>query len=183
MSFGNSIFSPMVKLLIANLKRFLSVAVLLWLLIGCASSPSDVSYVSDGDFDAARYSTIAIENATGYRGPIYSMIDAGIEKVFSEKGFQVEQDKKPDLLVRYVLLIERGEKLVERIIPTQAGIYSRHTMEPVNEARFLVNIVDLASDKVVWKASTVRDISGKSHPEYGMVEQRLAEFFADFPEK
>ena len=152
------------------------------LLSGCATS-DQIKYFSVPDLTADSFASFAIENTSDRDGPIYGMLNNGIQKVFSDKGYEYSNGQEPDMLVRYMLLVERGTRLVEHVIPTGKGTLTQQTMEPVNEAKFLVNIVDKNSGKVVWKASTVKDITGVSTPTQDELNARLADFFDNFPEK
>ncbi|OZG70962.1 hypothetical protein BTA51_22920 [Hahella sp. CCB-MM4] len=148
---------------------------------GCATRELLPAVVISPNISASEYSGFTVENASQRDGEIYAMLNVGINKVFTEKGYRPGVNSKRDLRVRYLLLVDRGQRLVEQVIPTGKGDVTRHYMEAVNEARFLVNVVDTATNEVVWKASTIKDISGKSLPSQEELEERLAEFFDSFP--
>ncbi|WP_157496891.1 DUF4136 domain-containing protein [Hahella ganghwensis] len=152
-------------------------------IIGCASTEHKPVVAMSQDLSADRYSGFVIENSSQREGDIYLLLNEGIQKVFTEKGYRPASDENASMRIRYLLLVERGQRLVEQVVPTGKGDLTKHYMEPVNEAKFLVNIVDMDSNQVVWKASTVRDISGKSLPSQVEVDEKLAAFFATFPEK
>lgn len=159
----------------------LVLAVVLSLGVGCATPSADVSSAVSPTANFKTYHTVALENASEAQGPEFAAIEKAIAEVLAEKGYRVG-DKTSDLTLLYRLTRDRGEKLKEEIIPTAQGTLVRRNMEAVNEAKFLVNLVDTRSGDMAWKASTVRDLTRQKTPmSQEEIKAALTEFFASLP--
>lgn len=159
----------------------LVLAVALGLGVGCATGPAEVSSVVSPTANFKAYQTVALENVSQQEGPEFALIEKSIASVLSDKGYRVG-GKDSDLTLLYRLTRDRGEKLKEEVIPTAQGTVIRRNLEAVNEAKFLVNLVDTRSGAMAWKGSTVRDLTRQKTPMTDAeIKTALEEFFATLP--
>jgi len=148
----------------------------------CLGAPEIIySIAPDADFQS--YRTLHLENVDTGDAPFYLTLDKALRSSLAKKGYVVT-DKDADLTLLYKVTIDRGEKLKEEVIPTAQGTYIRRNMEAVNEGKFLVNLVETGSGRMVWKGSTVRDLSHRENPmTLEQIETELDRFFASLPER
>lgn len=150
------------------------------LLVGCQSTPLDVQYAKDADFNPDQYQTFAIEPVSYEDNPFVKYVNLGIETVMSEKGYRLSDD--PDLIIRYSVIIEEEHELKLDQVPSGTLIHTTPLIEAVFEAKMLVNAIDARSGEVLWKAATSRDISSVNTRkiEQARVNQRIGELFDSF---
>lgn len=155
-------------------------------LTACASSSRrniQMNYDESAPFDS--YKTYTIEAIQGDKqaAGLNSLIENGIIGAMADKGLSHVMNGKGDLLIRYATRIERGQEMKLEQISTGKGVYTRSQMEPVNEGSLLVNIIDTKSDKIIWKASSISDITGVTLENVTQVkvDEAMDEIFEGYP--
>lgn len=155
-------------------------------LTACASSSRrniQMNYDESAPFDSYKtYSIEAIQQDHQAAG-LNTMIEKGIVGAMADKGLSQKMTGKADILIRYATRIERGQEMKLEQISTGKGVYTRSQMEPVNEGSLLINIIDIKSDRVVWKASSISDITGitlENVTQVG-VDEAVDEIFEGYP--
>jgi hypothetical protein len=119
---------------------------------------------------------------------LYAVNDM-ISKAFIEqlqaKGMSYVKSGEADLYVRFATKLNIGQEMKTEYIPAGKGVYTRYNMEAVNEGEFLVNMVDNRTKKVVWKASSIRDMAGVDVGKISQekINEGLSRVLGDFPPK
>jgi hypothetical protein len=149
-------------------------------LTACQTPPLDVYHSMNNDVDLSQYQTFSIQAITDSDSPFINYLNRGIINTFIKKGYQLSEES--DLVIRYSLEVQSGETVKINSIPVQGNIYTQTSMEAVFEAKMLANIIDRASERVIWKAATSRDIRGinAKHINQAKVNERMAELFDSF---
>ncbi len=156
------------------------------ILTACASSSRrniQMNYDESAPFDS--YKTYSIEAVEGDKqaAGLSSLIESGIIGAMADKGLSQAVNGKGDLLIRYATHIARGEEMKLEQISTGKGVYTRSQMEAVNEGSLLVNIIDTKSDRIIWKASSISDITGVALEDVTQirVDEAMDEVFEGYP--
>jgi len=139
----------------------------------------------DDHIDFSQYETFSVNPTTVSDTVFIDAVTRNMSTVLSEKGFQKEDEGKADLVVVYHIVIHQSEKLVQEGIPIKGNIYTRSSLEAVYEAQILVNAIDTKTKKVVWKASSSRDLTNinTSTVDEEKVYARMLELLASFPSR
>lgn len=155
-------------------------------LTACASSSRrniQMTYDENAPFESYKtYSIEAIQEGKQVAG-LNSLIEKGIIGAMADKGLSNTMNGKGDLLIRYATRVERGQAMKLEQISTGKGVYTRSQMEPVNEGSLLVNIIDTKTDRIIWKASSISDITGVTLENITQirVDEAMNEVFEDYP--
>ncbi|MFE8072255.1 DUF4136 domain-containing protein [Marinobacteraceae bacterium S3BR75-40.1] len=151
------------------------------LLSACASmvSPEDVMVEYRPETDFSQYRTFQVESVPiEARGTqIHQMITQALTEQLQEKGLEPADRDQADLLVRYATKLEQSERLTTDYIPYEKGMTTRYGLQPYMEGSLLINMVDRASDQVVWKAVKRREL--QSMELKGVTQERVSESVAD----
>jgi len=156
------------------------------ILTACASSSRrnvQMNYDESAPFDSYKTYTIEAIQQDHQAAGLNVMIEKGIIGAMADKGLSHKMTGKADILIRYATHIERGQEMKLEQISTGKGVYTRSQMEPVNEGSLLINIIDIKSDKVVWKASSISDITGITLEDVTQVgvDEAVDEIFEGYP--
>ena len=159
----------------------LTLVTLSLLLTGCQTPPLDVQYRIDDNFDSKQHLTFSVHTKHESNPDYIEFISKGIEKVLIEKGYQ--PSNKADIHIVYEIDIDQGTKVKTEAIPVRGQLYNRMTLEAVLEAKILVNAFEKRSGKVIWKASSSRDLTNVNTNRFDQdrANLRMAELFASFP--
>ena len=155
-------------------------------LAACTSSSRrniQMNYDENAPFDSYKtYTVEAVQQDQQFAG-LNSLIEAGIIGAMADKGLSQATTGKGDLLIRYATRIERGQEMKLEQISTGKGVYTRSQMEPVNEGSLLINIIDTKADRIVWKASSISDITGVTieNVTQERVDEAMDEVFEGYP--
>ncbi len=155
-------------------------------LAACASSSRrdiQMTYDEKAPFDTYKtFSIEAIQSEKQYVS-LNGLIETAIKDTMADKGLSYSATGKPDLLIRYATRVNRSEQMKLEQISTGRGVYTRSQMEAVNEGALLFNIIDLKTDKVVWKASSISDISNIDLDKITQVQadEAMNDIFKDYP--
>ncbi|WP_250654979.1 DUF4136 domain-containing protein [Alkalimarinus coralli] len=155
-------------------------------LAACASSSRrnvQMTYDETAPFDSYKTYTIEAIQQDHQAAGLNTMIENGIIGAMADKGLSHRMNGKADLLIRYATHIERGQEMKLEQISTGKGVYTRSQMEPVNEGSLLVNIIDTKADRVIWKASSISDITGITIEDVTQigVDEAVDELFEGYP--
>ncbi len=166
-----------------KLSRLLLLVIALSLLTACQSAPLDIHYYLSNEADFSQYQTFSVSPINSQNGRMIPKVTLGIERAMLAKGYSVAAE--PDLQVLYQVHVSESEKLKSEVIPVPGNVFNRTTLEAVYEAKLLVNIVDAKTSQMLWKASTIRDLTQvrRKNETQEQVDQRIAEVFASFPER
>ncbi len=163
------------------------VCVLLCVFIAaCASSSRrniQMNYDESAPFDSYQTFTIeAVQQEQQFAG-LNSLIDQAIISVLADKGLSYSMTGESDLVIRYATRIDRSQQMKLEQISTGKGVVTRSQMEPVNEGSLLVNIIDRKADRIVWKASSISDITGVKLENVTQiqVDDAMTEIFEGYP--
>ena len=152
-------------------------------LSGCASSPL-VQSDFDKSADFSKFNTFKIDALqTGSRYEyVNDKVDKAIEMNLQKKGLRLVAQGKADIDIRYITQVEDVNNLDMQIIPTEkGGFLTRYLPDWSTQGSMLVNIVDNATNKVIWKASTERKIDPLQLPTQERINTVIDEVFATFP--
>ncbi|GAA3957947.1 DUF4136 domain-containing protein [Allohahella marinimesophila] len=163
-----------------------TIALLTFTLAACQSaSRRNVQMSYDERVDFASYESFHVEFVRQQHQilGLTSLIDSAIQQELMAKGLTPAAQESADLLVRYTTAVERTQGPRLEQIPTGDGVITRPLMEPINEGSILVNILDRASGDIIWKASSVSDITGVDIEELSQaqVDEAITELFEDYP--
>ena len=158
-------------------------------LNGCQPLPLEVQHFTDKTIDLAQYKTFAIEPVIEEDNFLIAHVSRGITKSLADKGYQLAE--QPELLIRYQVKLIQDKKLnvIDRlddrkINPTRR-FHTQIILEPVYEAKLLINAIDVSTNQVVWKASTASDLLliNTEPVDQQQINQSIAELFASFPRR
>lgn len=165
---------------ITKSKIFLSLLALV-LLAGCQTQPMSVLHEQSLSFDEGRYQTFQVKHARqSIDGDFEALLNQAITRVLQDKGYT--ESTNPDLEVKYSLRTRTDER-VEIDTYSETG-HPAH-MEAVFEARMLINVVELSSGNVIWKAAATRDLTQVDLSKFNLelAIERMEELFEEFPER
>lgn len=159
---------------------------------GCQPIPLEVQHFTAKTIDLAKYKTFAIEPAIEEDNFLIAHVSRGIAKNLTDKGYQLAE--QPELLVRYQVKLIQDKKvnvidrLEDRKIDTnhRGKVFrTQIILEPVYEAKMLINAIDVNTNEVVWKASTASDLMliNTEPVDQQQINQSIAELFASFPRR
>jgi uncharacterized protein DUF4136 len=158
------------------------------LVAACASSSRrslETDYDKSAPFDT--YNTFSVE-AVQHEDQ-YAALNGFLKKAIVDslltKGLIYSESGDTDLVVRFAAHVTRGQKMRLEQISTGQGVYTRSQVDAVNEGALLINVVDVKQDRVIWKASSISDITGidldkVTQPQ---ADKALSEILLDYPSK
>ena len=170
-----------------------ALALLLW---GC--SPVRVSLDYDVSADFARYRTFdwypGPQPKTGDVRVDSPLLDARIRTAVTDtmlaKGYRRVTDARPDLYLAYHLTI-RSKFEADTFntgfgyggYPYWGGVGYETRIREYDEGMLIVDIIDVASDKLIWRGTGTRRVTEQSDPEKTtrVVNQTVAEILSQFP--
>lgn len=154
-------------------------------LVGCQTTHLDVQYAGVEDKKITASSTFKIDARSDIKADRLAMLTMGIEKTLLEKGYKKADDDNADLLVIYQVNVIQGEEVRAETIPVGTTIMTRPKLEPVFEAKILTNVLDHKSNEVLWKASSIKDLTQVNTKDFTQdrADQRMAELFEGFPSR
>jgi len=154
-------------------------------LIACQTPPLEVHSSTTPLSSLSQYKTYHVESLNSPDIEIIPIVNNAIANELNAKGYTLVNADTADLIIKYKIKVKQDEQLRIESIPVQGMIYSRTTTESINEASMLVNAMDSQTNKVVWKATTIRNLNTVN--EKTPIEERakvsMSEIFADFPSK
>ena len=163
--------------------------VVLCLLVAACASSSRRSVETDHDksapFDSYKtFSVEAVQQEQQYVA-LNGLLKKAIADSLSTKGLSYSETGDVDLIVRFAARITHEQQMRLEQISTGKGVYTRSQAEAVNEGALLINVVDVKQDRVVWKASSVSDITGIDLDKVTQVQadKALSEILVDYPSK
>jgi hypothetical protein len=160
--------------------------VLCILVAACASSSRrsvETDYDKNAQFDTYKtFKVEAVQQEQQYLG-LNGLLKQAITDALSAKGLSYTQSGETDLVVRFAARVTRGQQMRLEQISTGKGVYTRNQAEAVNEGALLINVVDVKQDRVIWKASSISDITGidldkVTQPQ---ADKALSEILIDYP--
>jgi len=152
----------------------------LW-LAACQTPPLHVHSVLKDGVDLSQYQTFTIPEVGPVDNKYYAYINKSIIHILRDKGYQLSE--QADLIVRYSLKLQTDEQLKMESIPEQGNIHTHASMEAVFEAVMLVNVIDMKTKQVIWKAATTRDLKNVNLKgvDQERVDRSIKELFEFFP--
>ncbi|UZE97006.1 DUF4136 domain-containing protein [Alkalimarinus alittae] len=155
-------------------------------LTACASSSRrniQMNYDESAPFDSYKTFTIEAIQQSHQASGLNSMIENGIIGALADKGLSHTLNEKGDLLIRYATRIEHSQEMRQEQISTGNGVYIKSQIEPVNEGSLLINIIDTNTDRIIWKASSISDITGVTidNVTQARVDDAMDEVFEGYP--
>ncbi len=132
------------------------------ILTACASGGRNIQQSHDESINFADFKSFSVEAVQHMEelNAVNDMITAAFVQQLQAKGMRYVKSGEADLYVRFATKVTSGQEMKAEYIPAGKGVYTRYNMEAVNEGEFLVNMVDNRTKKVVWKASSIRDMAG-----------------------
>ena len=161
---------------------------LCFLVVACASSSRrsvETDYDKSAAFDTYKtFSVVAVQQEQQYVA-LNGLLKTAIADALSAKGLSYSESGETDLIVRFAARVTRGQQMRLEQISTGKGVYTRNQVEAVNEGALLINVVDVKQDRVIWKASSISDITGidldkVTQPQ---ADKALSEVLVDYPSK
>jgi len=165
------------------LKGFTLSVICLAFVQACATPSLHVDYESKSNFNIENYKTFEIKSLVSPPHPYVELINQGITNTLSNKG--LKPAKGADLVVLYDVNVDKGSRLHDEEIPVNNMVYTRMTVEAVFDAKILVNVVDVKTNKVMWKATSTRDLTQVDPKKFNQekANTRMSEIFEDFPSR
>lgn len=154
-------------------------------LFGCQIQPLDVHYAGVAASKITSATTFTVEAHSSINADVIRMLNKGIEKTLTGKGYQKAEGSSAQLLVIYqVKLIEDTEFRTEAA-PEGRIVKTYQKLEPVFEAKLLTNVVDTKTKQVLWKASSIKDLTQVNTKEFSQdrADERMEELFTGFPSR
>ena len=163
------------------LKSFSLSIICLAFVQACATPSLHVDYESKSDFNIENYKTFEIKSLVSPPHPYVELINEGITNTLTSKG--LTPAKSADLVVLYDVNVDKGSRLHDEEIPVNNMVYTKMTVEAVYDAKILVNVVDVKTNKVMWKATSTRDLTQVDPKKFNQekANTRMSELFEDFP--
>ena len=179
-------------------KMWLLAAAVALLLGGCASTPNTFSN-SDPGVDFSKYSTFGYFATLSTDNPQYQSLVSNFLKVavaqeFDTRGLQ-HDEANPQLRVNFYINSE--EKIQSRSVPSSGGYYGYRDpfydpwggyggyetrITQYTEGTLNIDVVDAATNKLVWEGSVVGRITDKDLKNMEKtVDEAVAAVLADFP--
>jgi uncharacterized protein DUF4136 len=154
-------------------------------LVGCQTAHLDVQYAGVEDKKITAASTFKIDARSDIKADRLAMLTLGIEKALLEKGYKKADDDNADLVVIYQVNVIQGEEVRAETIPVGTTVMTRPKLEPVFEAKILTNVLKAESNEVLWKASSIKDLTQVKTGSFNQekANQRMAELFEGFPSR
>lgn len=165
-------------------RKLISLCLLLASVAGlsaCATSePKPVSTVNP-QANWATFGTVKVEDVSPIHGPALDALKNVIASTLVDKGYRVVEGTA-DTTFRYRVAINHDDIVHEEVIPTATGNLVRTTVDSVNEARILANLIDNDNGKVAWKATAARRLSDSSSPmSKEEMQERVQSFLSSLP--
>jgi hypothetical protein len=167
-----------------NLKLFLGMAVAALMVVGC-SAPVHVE--KDNSVDFSRYKSYAWVDQTDNRANRTNQLmeqkfKSAVSEAMDKEGWRMDS-KRPDVLISYDLLVERGSKQQSEPVysrPFTRTYYNPYSHRyysvyypsefmgydnyetPVREGTVTITVTDTKTDKVVWQGWTTDEVNSKN---------------------
>ena len=161
----------------SGMTKIAAVAVALFTLAGCASTPNTYSN-ADPSVDFSQYKTYGFPaelstDENGYESLETNFLKVAVAQELNRRGF--EYSENPDLLVNFY--IHTQEKLKSRSVPTMGvgvGFYDpwydtwgayggyRTEISQITEGTLSIDLVDAASKKLVWEGMAKGRVTDKA---------------------
>jgi hypothetical protein len=166
-------------------KNLFVLAFTLLALVGCQSAQLDVQYAGVDDSKITNASSFKIEARSDIKAETLEMITMGIEKTLMDKGYKKADNGKAELVVIYQINVIQGEEVRAETIPVGTTVMTRPKLEAVFEAKILTNVLSAESNEVLWKASSIRDLTQVKTGSFSQekANQRMSELFEGFPSR
>jgi len=167
------------------MKQILCVVLCIF-VAACASSSRrslETDYDKAAPFDTYKtFSVEAVQQEQQYVA-LNGLLKKAIADALSTKGLSYSESGETDLIVRFAARVTRGQQMRLEQISTGKGVYTRNQVEAVNEGALLINVVDVKQDRVIWKASSISDITGIDLDKVTQVQadKALSEILVDYP--
>ncbi len=166
---------------------------LMWLLAGCAGLKVQNDCDPQYDFSKVRrFAIVYVQNEDGAVSLARAKRCRAIREILTGKGYEITGREQAELLVVFHLDVTRRRQIVTDY--EMVGLYPYYPgywggMVPVtreytwNEAKIVVDIVDPADNRVVWRSLAVDRLNHFETPQERMAYARkvVAKMFADFP--
>lgn len=142
--------------------------------------PLDVKSVTR-NVDFNQYRSINVQSLNDSERKIIGYIDNAMKANLREKGYDIAE--QADLILAYQVAVDNSQRIDLKQVNTVKGVYSIPKLEPVNQASVLINAYDAKTGQVVWKASTIRDIThvNPKGVDQERINQRVEELLETFP--
>jgi len=167
-----------------NLKLFLGMAVAALMVVGC-SAPVHVE--KDNSVDFSRYKSYAWVDQTDNRANRTNQLmeqkfKSAVSEAMDKEGWRMDS-KRPDVLISYDLLVERGSKQQSEPVysrPFTRTYYNPYSHRyysvyypsefmgydnyetPVREGTVTITVTDTKTDKVVWQGWTTDEVNNRN---------------------
>ena len=180
------------------LPRALLILLTGWLLVACSSTPNTVS-TADPSVDFTRFKTYAFvaDLATDkeqYQSLETTYLKRSVAREMEQRGFRPSSE--PDVAVNFS--VETQEKTRTRSVPSSSygvgydpyhdvyydGWATTHTtrIDQYTEGKLNIDLIDVASRKLVWQGSTKGRITKKDEQNWaGTLDAAVIEIFGGFP--
>ncbi|MFT7185805.1 MAG: hypothetical protein ACI84K_001188 [Pseudohongiellaceae bacterium] len=154
-------------------------------LIACQTPRLEVHSKAVSLSTFKHYETYHVASLNNPDMAIIPIVNTAIANELNIKGYTQTDANSADIIIKYKIKIKHGKQLRIDAIPVDNNVYSRPTTEALNEASMLVNVTDTVTNKVVWKASTVRNLNtvNVKIPIEKRAKVSMSEIFEDFPTK
>lgn len=150
-------------------------------LSACQIAPLDVHAYSAAPSKLAQLSTFEIHARAENKGPYLALLSESATEMLMDKGYQ--QSEEADIVVIYQISVNESSELRVESTPVLNRVYNRPTLEAVYEATILVNAIERATGTVLWKASSMRDLTQVSTSKFSKdrADRAMSEIFDSFP--
>lgn len=170
--------------------RVLIATLMIFLLSGCASNVVT-------DYDSAtvfgNYSSWAFadnNNGSGFVSLDGARVQSAVERELNRKALNKVVEEEADLLVSY--RVEKVDRLDTTGLSYGLGFghspfgFGFSTVPPVREieeGKLVVELVDSATSRVVWRGASRRYLNESQSPEYRrkLIDEVVADMFAKYP--